>query len=363
MIGHEALPFPDGRNSAEAEAFAGASAVTLAVRLQAIHTFDEVEFEGDNAAVVGYWEGVSRYKGLRINGFLEQARDDALYRLGVHRWKYVPRECIGSADHLAGIARDLVHAAKCRDVEDDSLVHVQQLQPITNALGVGVSPTLFPEVVTDRQVWDTAVHDLVHATTFTLRELPSPTAWGYIAALLPLVPSRRKAISRYYAQLHFICKTPHVDVTYATDVSPRAGRMYPRSPSGLTVGRRAGLLLYGDTHVEIDMAGAHLSIFLMIIADAFPEFPPPPELASLQIARAYLEEQFQHTPLARLMPRYAKELWSIALNSERRVWHIMRIIMQANVVVPTRMRYLLTYIDDMCQRIMSFEDQATTLWI
>ena len=30
----------------------------------------------------------------------------------------------------------------------------------------------------------------------------------------------------------------------------------------------------------------------------------------------------------------------------------MRIIMQANVVVPTRMRYLLTYID-MCQRIMS----------
>ena len=83
-------------------------AARLAPTLQPTH----LEFQGDNKGVIGYWTGHSRFRGDNINNLLMQARETSLYAVPRAHWEYIPRECNGTADHLAGLASALVQQAR-----------------------------------------------------------------------------------------------------------------------------------------------------------------------------------------------------------------------------------------------------------
>jgi hypothetical protein len=71
MVGHAAYPCPDGVDSAEAEAYGSAKAVLMTAELRTRLVFDDVEFQGDNTSAVGFWNGTTRFRGLRIQHILE----------------------------------------------------------------------------------------------------------------------------------------------------------------------------------------------------------------------------------------------------------------------------------------------------
>ena len=140
LIAQRAVPLVDGKDSAEAEAFASAQAILLAVELKQKAAFEEVEFQGDNTAAVGFWSGTSRFKGLRIQHILEEARDAILYQLGVFEWKYLPRECNSTADHLAGIASQLLLDLRRSEASEEELLALQ-CEPQTDQV-LGSAPLL-----------------------------------------------------------------------------------------------------------------------------------------------------------------------------------------------------------------------------
>jgi hypothetical protein len=113
----------------------------------------------------------------------------------------------------------------------------------------------------------------------------------------------------------------------------------------------AGILLFGENHGEVDMVGAHLSIFIHLVDKHYPQWPLPPVLRSVEIAREFLVDVLGGTPLAKQWPDFAKSLWQISLNSLNCVKHMTGIIMRANVVVHPELRNALVYIDQMRQRM------------
>ena len=65
---------------------------------------DTIEFQGDNRAVIGAWNGTCRFHGQKLNSLLDEARRVARYQLGSPVWTFVPRERNITADKLAGKA-------------------------------------------------------------------------------------------------------------------------------------------------------------------------------------------------------------------------------------------------------------------
>ena len=164
-----------------------------------------------------------------------------------------------------------------------------------------------------------------------------------MAVLKQSDPAKGRCLTQLYATSVLRAKHNGYPFPYASSCSPRFGRLYPQSASGAKISKAAGLILFGDSHVEIDMVGAHLGIFIELLRKhIFHGQPPPSPFASVSDARAFLTNLFQRTRLARMWPTYAKHLWPIALNSPNCVSHILSIVMRANVLAPPALRDALT---------------------
>ena len=141
-------------------------------------------------------------------------------------------------------------------------------------------------------------------------------------------------------------------VPYRAVPSVRFGRMYATAPSGSKLSKSAGLVLFGQTHCEIDMVGAHVGIFIGLVSKhLYGGHAPPHPFVNVQGARRFLEDLLQGTPLAVSWPTYQKHLWPIALNSPDCVGHILRIVMRANVVVPEELRTALQLLSELKSRL------------
>ena len=340
LVGHFSVPFPEGRDSAEAEAFAGALSVQIVVMLRKDFEFTYVEFQGDNTSVVNYWEGRSRFRGVRINSFLETAREDALYRLGGHTWRYIPRECNSTADHLAGAASLLVSEARTADPGNDeqlkllariSHAPLQNREDVTSPVFCRELKLLIGETSLN-DFWAQARHDLLHSETFSLIERPSAHSWGILAALRRWSREHAKCTIGYYNLVVNVAKTATVAIEYSTKVTPRQGRMRPTIASaGAKLSRIAGHIIFGEDHAEVDMIGAHLAIFISLVKTHLPHVSLPSPFGSPEQARLFLQERLENTPIAHLWPDYQKRFWSIALNTTNCVRHLMGVIMAANL--------------------------------
>ena len=182
LVDHCVLPLPQARNAQEAEAGGAAEAVAMATRLFNALQPTHLEFQGDNKGVIGYWTGHSRFRGDNINNLLMQAREISLYSLPLAHWEYIPRECNGTADHLAGLASTLVQQARDEDGTE----------------GLGPMRCYLTSEIQLPHLWHMCRAALVEPSipSFILPEIADHTQWGALSMLhIPAAPNKGSPIS------------------------------------------------------------------------------------------------------------------------------------------------------------------------
>ena len=189
--------------------------------------------------IINYLQYKGRIKKPAVVAILEQcqhllARAPCLFRL-----VYLPRECNRLADYFAGQA-----SAAARKADDNPLVplHHVALPPfhLVQALGFIIQQG-----------------DATQAPAFVLTECPSPTPQE-MHALLRRHPHYKWVTMDYIALA--VSSSHRLNVGYKPTVNSVGGRFYSVGSAAQRLPRQARLLLFGNSHWEIDISGAHYEL-------------------------------------------------------------------------------------------------------
>ena len=200
---------------------------------------DSVVVQGDILPVINYLQYKGRIKKPEVVAILEQcqhllARAPCLFRL-----VYLPRECNRLADYFAGQA-----SAAARKADDNPLVplHHVALPPfhLVQALGFIIQQG-----------------DATQAPAFVLTECPSPTPQE-THALLRRHPHYKWVTMDYIALA--VASSHRLNVGHKPTVNSVGGRFYSVGSAAQRLPRQARLLLFGNSHWEIDISGAHYEL-------------------------------------------------------------------------------------------------------
>ena len=200
---------------------------------------DSVVVQGDILPVINYLQYKGRIKKPAVVAILEQcqhllARAPCLFRL-----VYLPRECNRLADYFAGQA-----SAAARKADNNPLVplHHVALPPfhLVQALGFIIQQG-----------------DPMQAPAFVLTECPSPTPQE-MHALLRRHPHYKWVAMDYIALA--VSSSHCLSVGYKPTVNSMGGRFYSVGNAAQRLPRQVRLLLFGNTHWEIDISGAHYEL-------------------------------------------------------------------------------------------------------
>ena len=81
LVDQAGIMLPEAKDSAEAEAHAGAHAVLLLRKALAVYPVDNVEIQGDNSALIQFWTGEATYRSTRMQNILSEAREVIKFQL------------------------------------------------------------------------------------------------------------------------------------------------------------------------------------------------------------------------------------------------------------------------------------------
>ena len=200
---------------------------------------DSVVVQGDILPVINYLQYKGRIKKPAVVAILEQcqhllARAPCLFRL-----VYLPRECNRLADYFAGQA-----SAAARKADNNPLVplHHVALPPfhLVQALGFIIQQG-----------------DATQAPAFVLTECPSPTPQE-MHTLLRRHPHYKWVAMDYIALA--VSSSHCLNVGYKPTVNSMGGRFYSVGNAAQRLPRQVRLLLFGNSHWEIDISGAHYEL-------------------------------------------------------------------------------------------------------
>ena len=200
---------------------------------------DSVVVQGDILPVINYLQYKGRIKKPAVVAILEQcqhllARAPCLFRL-----VYLPRECNRLADYFAGQA-----SAAAREADNNPLVplHHAALPPfhLVQALGFIIQQG-----------------DALQAPAFVLTECPSPTPQE-MHTLLRRHPHYKWVAMDYIALA--VSSSHCLNVGYKPTVDSLGGRFYSVGNAAQRLPRQVRLLLFGNSHWEIDISGAHYEL-------------------------------------------------------------------------------------------------------
>ena len=200
---------------------------------------DSVVVQGDILPVINYLQYKGRIKKPAVVAILEQcqqllARAPCLFRL-----VYLPRECNRLADYFAGQA-----SAAAKEAEGNPLVplHHVALPPfqLAQALGFIIQQG-----------------DASQVPAFVLTECPSPTPQE-MHALLRRHPHYKWVAMDYIALA--VSSSHCLSVGYKPTVDALGGRFYSVGNAAQRLPRQVRLLLFGNSHWEMDISGAHYEL-------------------------------------------------------------------------------------------------------
>ena len=238
------IPLLSCSDNVVAEAHACRAAINLAFeyyvsRMSKGIPIDSVVVQGDILPVINYLQYKGRIKKPAVVAILEQcqhllARAPCLFRL-----VYLPRECNRLADYFAGQA-----SAAARKADNNPLVplHHVALPPfhLVQALGFIIQQG-----------------DAMQAPAFVLTECPSPTPQE-MHALLRRHPHYKWVAMDYIALA--VSSSHRLNVGYKPTVNSMGGRFYSVGNAAQRLPRQVRLLLFGNSHWEIDISGAHYEL-------------------------------------------------------------------------------------------------------
>ena len=238
------IPLLSCADNVLAEAHACRAAINLAFEyyvscLSRGIPIDSVVVQGDILPVINYLQHKGRIKKPAVVAILEQcqqllARAPCLFRL-----VYLPRECNRLADYFAGQA-----SAAAKEAAGNPLVplHHVALPPfqLAQALGFIIEQG-----------------DASQVPAFVLTECPSPTPQE-MHTLLRLHPHYKWVAMDYIALA--VASSHCLSVGYKPTVDAFGGRFYSVGNAAQRLPRQVRLLLFGNSHWEMDISGAHYEL-------------------------------------------------------------------------------------------------------
>ena len=207
------------------------------------------------------------------------------------RWQFLPREANFIADHYAGVAMRFA----CRHF------HVT---PLTNDVQV---KTELPYALLYRagaRVFGQNMHTSNCIQVF--QECPNCPP-QLVERYLTSFPQHMQAVHRYLAHGGQF-EAPQT-ITYVASSFDNAGRLYATTEGSQRLPRQLRLLIFGSSHVEIDMVGAFYEIVRRTMLRDFPAGLPLPPIQTL---RAFIDSCLP--PILPQREQLIKRLPSIIIN-------------------------------------------------
>ena len=226
---------------------------------------DSVVVQGDILPIINYLQHKGRVKKPAVVAILDQcqqllARAPCLFRL-----VYLPRECNRLADYFAGQA-----SAAAKEAAGNPLVplHYAALLPYQLAQSLGF--------IIEQGIAS-------HVPAFVLTERPAPTP-PELHTLLQLHPHYKFISLDYIASA--VASSHCLSVGYKPTIDAFGGRYYAVGNAAQRLPRQVRLLLFGDSHWEIDISGAHYELMRRQCKSAAVHLGLPP----IAQVREYLRE-------------------------------------------------------------------------
>ena len=200
---------------------------------------DSVVIQGHILPIINYLQYKGRIKKPAVVAILEQCQQLLAQAPCLFRLVYLPRECNRLADYFAGQA-----SAAAKEAEGNPLVplHHVALPPFHLAQTLG---------------FIIQQGDALQTPAFVLTERPSPTPHE-LHVLLRRHP-HYKWVSMDYIALA-VSFSHCLSVGYKPTVDALGGRFYSVGNAAQRLPRQVRLLLFGNSHWEIDISGAHYEL-------------------------------------------------------------------------------------------------------
>ena len=284
------IPLLSCADNVLAEAHACRAAIQLAFEYdvsclsKGIH-IDSVVVQGDILPIINYLQHKGRVKKPAVVTILEQCQQLLSRAPCLFRLVYLPRECNRLADYFAGQASAAAKEAECNPLVP---LHHAALPPYQLAQSLGF--------VIEQG-------DPSQAPAFVLTECPS-AAPSELHTLLRLYPQYKAATLDYIASA--VAASHRLVVGYKPTVDALRGRYYAVGHTAQRLPRLVRLLLFGNSHWEIDISGAHYELMRRHCRAAAVHSDLPPimqardhlrEAISSQIAEGEVEQLVKTWPL------------------------------------------------------------------
>ena len=200
---------------------------------------DSVVVQGDILPIINYLQHKARVKKPAVVAILDQcqqllARAPCLFRL-----VYLPRECNRLAGYFAGQA-----SSAAKEAAGNPLVPLHHAAPPPYQLAQSLGFIIEQGVASQ-------------APAFVLTECPPPAPQG-LYTLLRLHPHYKLISLDYIAAA--VASSHCLSVGYKPTIDALGGRYYAVGNSAQRLPRQVRLLLFGNSHWEIDISGAHYEL-------------------------------------------------------------------------------------------------------
>ena len=231
----QSTAIPNCKDNIVAEAYACKEALSLAVRIHTDHpnVFRKIIVQGDILPLINYMNYKGRLRRIEIAQIMEECQAMASQLANCIQFEYLPRECNGLADYFAGFA--------------SAFLLSQPLDHITN-----LSPPL-PYSLLHMHGFKVDHTEVDIALTLTEQPQFSLTA---LTQYLHKYPRHTQAWRQYRDRF----SQAHLTVHYRPTSAAPLGRLYAIESAAQTLPKPLRILLFGTTHAEVDITGAHYEI-------------------------------------------------------------------------------------------------------
>ena len=273
---------PNCADNIVAEAYACRNALALAVRSHAEHphVFKKIIIQGDILPLINYMNYKGRIRRIEIAQIMEECQLLASQLSDIIQFEYLPRECNCLADYFAGFASAFILS---HPLDATTTITAPLPYSLLHKHGFKV----------DHKEADIEL---------TLNEQPQ-FSWTALTQYLRHNPQHLQAWHQYRARF----SQPHLTVHYRPTNAAPLGRLYAIESAAQTLPKQLRLLLYGTTHAEIDISGAHYEIIR--------RFSHTTDLLPVIALRHWLHQQLDHLIINNQQDSLVKRWPLVIINS------------------------------------------------
>ena len=228
-----------------------------------------VIIQGDILPVIKYFQFAGRLRRMDLALPLESIRTTVSRFLPRALFIYLPRVANSIADDLAGQASRFL-LSKCQRDGRTALKHTGHTS-INPTLPIPLLQIGGFHIQSCEPPWMTRV--------ITLVEQPH-IDHGLLRQHLTLSPQHRTLVESYLAP--YSTQRPCIQVPYSSRSDDGLGRKYCLTVGGQRLPKEVRLLLFGKTHVEVDLKGSFYELVRRLSLSLLPQYTPLPTIDELR---------------------------------------------------------------------------------